>query len=228
MKKRCVITGAGRGLGLEWTRVLLNEGHFVVATTRTMTPELEGLVRDFPDRAVAVKVDVLSSSLKKDLESSAAFKEPIDLLINNAGVLKTEGRFESLEMDLFEESFKVNSLGPIRVTQALLPKLQQSAAPIVVSITSKMGSIADNSSGGYYSYRMSKAALNMFNKSFSTDFPQITSVVLHPGWVQTRMGGGSAPLSIGDSIRGMMKVVMQLKKSDSGKFFNYDGKELSW
>jgi NAD(P)-dependent dehydrogenase (short-subunit alcohol dehydrogenase family) len=226
--KRCVITGAGRGIGLEWARVLLNDGNTVVATSRSVTPELERLTRDFPDRAVAIAVDVSSPNLKKEIEGHAALKAPIDLLINNAGVLKTEGEFASMDTSMIEESMRVNALGPVRVTQILLPKLKQSSVAIVANITSLMGSIADNRGGGYYSYRMSKAALNMFCKSFSVDFPEIISVVLHPGWVQTRMGGGGAHITPAQSVSGMINVVSRLKKSDSGRFFNYDGKELPW
>ncbi len=228
MTKRCLITGAGRGIGLEWARGLLGEGHTVIAATRTLTPELESLTRDFPGRAFALKADVSAKDVKACLDSFEPLIGPLDLLINNAGVFKTDQGFEQMDPASIEESFEVNTLGPVRVTQAVLAKLRQSSQPVVANVTSLMGSIADNKGGGYYSYRMSKAALNMFCKSFAVDHPDIISCVLHPGWVQTRMGGTGASLTTAQSVLGLMKVVTSLKKSDTGKFFNYDGRELPW
>ena len=152
----------------------------------------------------------------------------VDLLINNAGILKSDGPFERLDFESVLESFKVNTLGPMRLAKALLPLLSQSPKPIIVNITSQMGSIDDNKSGGYYSYRISKTALNMFNKSFSLDHPQITSVVVHPGWVQTRMGGAGATITPEVSVRGLFNLVKNLDRKSSGRFFNHRGEELPW
>ncbi|MEQ1879248.1 MAG: SDR family NAD(P)-dependent oxidoreductase, partial [Bdellovibrionia bacterium] len=144
MTKRCVITGAGRGIGLEWARVLLTAGHTVVAASRTVTPELESLVHDFPAKASAVEADVTSNDLKKKLGEHPLLKAGVDLVINNAGIMKNENGFTDLDLQFVRDSFEVNTLGPMRVAQALLPKLKSGTSPVIVNITSLMGSIADN------------------------------------------------------------------------------------
>ena len=116
----------------------------------------------------------------------------------------------------------------MRVTRAFLPHLRQSAQPKLIHITSLMGSIADNESGGYYGYRMSKAALNMFNKSFAIDYPEVISLVVHPGWVKTDMGGPQAPLPPEIAVRGILSVVNRATTKQTGKFFDYEGNELPW
>src|SRR5262249_2933625 len=122
----------------------------------------------------------------------------------------------------------VNSVVPFEMTQALLPYLKKSKQPKVIHITSLMGSIEDNSSGGYYAYRASKAALNMINKSLTRDHSWLTSVVMHPGWVQTDMGGPQAPTSTRDSAQGIWQVINGLGSEKSGHFYDFKGKELPW
>ncbi|HEX4925641.1 MAG TPA: SDR family oxidoreductase [Bdellovibrionales bacterium] len=224
-----VITGAGRGIGLEWSKRALQGGDRVLCVSRTLTPELTGLVREFEGRAEALQADVSTDEGAKKIAAHPFLKgHAVDILVNNAGVLHAENGLEDVNFARVEESLRINAIGPMRVTRALLAHLQKSQLPIVASVTSLMGSIADNRGGGYYSYRMSKAALNMFNKSFSVDEPGIIAIVLHPGWVQTRMGGSGATVTAADSVSGMMKVVSGLKASDTGRFFNYTGKELPW
>jgi NAD(P)-dependent dehydrogenase (short-subunit alcohol dehydrogenase family) len=152
--------------------------------------------------------------------------KPVDLLINNAGVLFNQDNFTIMNFEQIRQSFEVNTILPMRVCQALHPLLRKGSR--VVQITSLMGSIADNESGGYYGYRMSKAALNMFNRSYSIDFPEFTSVVLHPGWVKTEMGGQSAPVTPSESVAGMMGIIEKLSTEQSGKFFDFEGNELPW
>ncbi|MBX9768184.1 MAG: SDR family NAD(P)-dependent oxidoreductase, partial [Bdellovibrionales bacterium] len=164
-----VVTGAGKGIGLELTRQLLAMGTKVVATVRGQaTPELEKLRSDALGRLQIHSLDVLKEGAAEALAKSIEPLGPLDLLINNAGVIgdKTSG-LEHVTTDVVLNTFDTNSVGPLRVTRALLPLLLKSAHPRVVQISSLMGSISDNSGGGYYAYRMSKAALNMFNKSLS-------------------------------------------------------------
>jgi NAD(P)-dependent dehydrogenase (short-subunit alcohol dehydrogenase family) len=127
-----------------------------------------------------------------------------------------------------QETFDTNVLGPLRMSQALLPHLRRASQPKLVNITSLMGSIADNSSGGSLAYRTSKAALNMVTKNFAREENGITVLCLHPGWVQTDMGGDRAPLTTKASAEGILDVVLKSGSGDTGKFFNYSGKELPW
>ena len=153
----------------------------------------------------------------------------VDILINNAGVyLDDDVAFESLDSKMILESFNTNSIGPIRVTQALLPLLKKARAPKVASVSSLMGSMADNKAGGAYAYRMSKAAVNMFTRSLAADEREMTVITLHPGWVKTDMGGDRAPLEPAKSAEGLWTVIESATPDDSGKFFNHAGRELPW
>ena len=232
-----LITGTSRGIGLELTRQLLAAGQSVVAAARD--PEsaagLKALQRDYSKTLKLVKLDVSNEQSIAELPAQLKDLAVIDVLINNAGVFngpsnpsRESPSFGQTPVSDLREVFETNAVGPFLVTRALLPWLQKSKQASVAHITSLMGSIADNSSGGYYAYRMSKAALNMFNKSFSKDHPQITSVVLHPGWVRTDMGGPSATLAVEDSARGLLNVIASLNASNSGHFYDYSGRELKW
>ena len=153
----------------------------------------------------------------------------IDILINNSGILDCGNvDFEQLKIDDLVRSIEVDTLGPMKITQLLLPKLSESANPCVFHMTSQMGSIADNLSGGYYFYRISKAALNMFNKSFSKDYPHILSIVIHPGWVRTDMGGNHAPISPEIAAINISDLILTANNLSSGNFYNYKGEILRW
>ena len=153
----------------------------------------------------------------------------IDILINNAGILDCGNvPFEKLKIDDLLHSIEVNTLGPMKITQLLLPKLIESTNPRVFHITSQLGSIADNHSGGYYFYRISKAALNMFNKSFSRDYPNIPSIVIHPGWVRTDMGGNNAPILPETAASNISDLILTANNLNSGNFYNYKGEILPW
>ncbi len=222
-----MITGANRGLGLEFAREYAAEGWTVIATCRDPASaselkaagkavEVHGLdVADFP------AIGRLAQTLKG---------RPIDVLVNNAGVMGSERRLGELDGERWLATLRVNAVAPLLVAQAFLFNLKAGAGKKAVFITSLMGSIADNTSGGYYDYRSSKAALNAAVKSFAIDTASegITAVVLHPGWVKTDMGGANAPIERAASVGGMRKVIARLKPSDSGHFFNFDGKELPW
>ncbi|MBC7691444.1 MAG: SDR family oxidoreductase [Methylotenera sp.] len=225
------ITGASRGIGLELAHQALEAGNEVSVVVRN--PEksegLQALHSKFPETLRIFTGDILSDESIKSFSKALPAGKPVDVLINNAGAyLDGDDEFVSLDLTKVMDSFAMNSVGAMRVTQSLLPKLQKSSHPKLVNITSLMGSIDDNSGGGSYGYRMSKAALNMFNRSFSVDFPKITSVVVHPGWVKTEMGGAGAPTETAESAAGILKLISGLKSSDTGKFFDYEGDSLSW
>ena len=231
MAMRYLITGAGRGIGLELTRQLLEKGNEVVAVVRdpAKAKELQTLARKHEGPLRILSADVTREADVETVAREVGKSGAIDVLINNAGAyLDGDDDFRKLDLEKVAQSFAVNSIGPMRVTQALLPMLEKSKAPKAVHITSLMGSIGDNGSGGSYGYRMSKAALNMFMKCFANDFPSITSLVMHPGWVQTDMGGKAAPLSVQDSARGILEVVEKATREDTGRFFDYEGDELPW
>lgn len=220
-----LVTGANRGIGLELATQLKGAGYSVIGTARKPAEAKEL-------KALGVRVEQLDvtdaasvAALAKRLDGAA-----IDLLINNAGV-SGDGSNSIRELDTEAMSFtySVNAIGPMRVTQALLPNLDAGKGKTIVHISSVMGSIANNW-GGAYDYRASKTALNMLNSSLAKELGKegYTSVVMHPGWVQTRMGGESAPVKPTDSVAGLLTVIAGLDKTDNGKFYDYEGKPIPW
>jgi NAD(P)-dependent dehydrogenase (short-subunit alcohol dehydrogenase family) len=220
-----LVTGANRGLGLEFVQQLQEMGYEVIGTARS--PE-----KATDLKATGARVEQLDVADPASVASLANRLSgvPIDILINNAGMLnRADSTLDTIDFDVMERSFQVNSLGPLRVTQALLPNLKAGEKKTIVSITSQLGSI-EQSTGGLYSYRTSKTALNQINKIISVELATqgFTCVVMHPGWVRTDMGGASAPLAKAESISGMLEVIGGLTTESTGKFFNYDGEELPW
>lgn len=225
-----VVTGASRGIGLELVRQYLGRGDAVVAACRSPdgATALHALGREYGDRLRVLACDV------GDDDSVAAFAAAlegtaVDLLINNAGVGDWAGLDAVNTADALRV-YNINALGPLRVTRALLPHLRAGKGRKVAHVTSGMGSIGDNSSGGAYAYRMSKAALNMASKSLAIDLADdgIVSVVINPGWVQTDMGGAGAPLTVQDSAEGMMARFDELTPAHTGAFLNWRGGEYAW
>ena len=210
-----VITGANRGIGFALCQQLCTE-YSVHALCRTASSQLQ----DLPV-TIHEGVDVREPhTLPQDLPS-------IDILINNAGVLRRDGLSE-LHVSEIQEQFAINSLGPLLITQALLPKL--SSGSKVVIVTSRMGSVADNSSGGMYGYRMSKAAVNMAGMSLSRDLKPrgIAVALLHPGFVRTEMTGGNGYISAEESANGLIVQIHRLSLETTGSFWHCNGETLPW
>jgi len=214
-----LITGANRGIGLEFARQYSADGWDVVATVRESSADLDSL---------GVRVEQLDMS---ELNAVAGFGkrlDTLDLLIANAGTYGPRSPQSGQEGQEWLETFAVNTVAPYLLAQSVLPLVAANRGKLV-AITSKMGSIEDNGSGGYIAYRSSKSALNMAWRSLAVDNRgKAICAVLHPGWVQTRMGGRSAPLEPEDSVAGMRKVIEGLGSAQSGGFFSYDGSEIPW
>lgn len=223
-----LVTGAGRGIGLEFVRQLLSAQKSVFAWVRdpSKATDLAQLQKQHPQLLTVQKVDINdANSVTAALQNISA----LDVVINNAGVYLDKG--QGLQADTIEQTrktFEVNVYTPMRVVQATLPLLQKSPSPLIVNISSLMGSIADNSSGSYYGYRMSKTALNMFTKSLSVDYPKVKTLCMHPGWVQTDMGGSGASVTPEKSVNGLLRTILEPQKYATGSFINFEGKNLPW
>ena len=226
-----LITGANRGLGLGFVKKYLGKNVHVVCTTRDIpsSKELLAIKERFPDNLEIFELDLLKENAGGTL-SNLLGDRPIDILINNAGVGSSNQHFKAVLPKPWLEVLKVNLIAPLMVTQSVIDNVKKGSDKKICFLSSQLGSIADNTSGGMYIYRSSKTGLNQLVKSLSVDLkPQgITVVSLHPGWVKTDMGGPNAPVSIDESIEGMMKVIDTTNIRDTGRFLNYDGKELPW
>lgn len=226
-----LITGANRGLGLEFTKQYGADGWRVYACCRNPgdASELAALAEASSGRVSVHALDVADHSavdaLAKELGS-----ESLDVLLNNAGAFGDRAGFGDSDYETWTRMFQVNSLGPMKMAEAFVSHLERGERKVIASVTSKMGSIGDNTSGSYYIYRSTKAALNMITKSIALDLRGrgISAVVLHPGWVKTDMGGAGAPLTPPESVSGMRKVLEGLSLETSGTFFNYDGATIPW
>jgi NAD(P)-dependent dehydrogenase (short-subunit alcohol dehydrogenase family) len=229
--KHVIVTGAGRGIGLELTRQLLARGDRVTATARDPNaPSLAELKRQHGDHLRVLALDV------SDAASIEAFArqidgEPVDVLINNAAISGNRGALNSLEMADALKVYATNAVGPVLLTRALRGNLRKGTDARVAHITSAMGSISENTSGGWYAYRMSKAALNMASKCLALEFERegILSAVINPGWVKTDMGGSGAPTEVNESAEGILRVIDSLTAPRSGAFLDYRGeREIGW
>ncbi len=223
---RVVVTGANRGIGLELVRQLVARGDEVDAACRR--PEEAGELRDLASRVHRCDVadDASVRAFAAELGEAA-----IDVVINNAGV--SGGSRQSVrDLDFAEaaRTYEIDALGPLRVALALLPHVRRGAGKKLVHITSGLGSIGDNRSGGFYGYRMAKAALNMASKTLAVDLrgEGIVSVVINPGWVQTDMGGRNAAVPVADSVRGILKMIDGATLEQSGEFLDWKGGRYPW
>ena len=228
-----LITGANRGIGLEFAQQYAADGWRVLACCRN--PEkadaLNQLATQHDGRVLVHALDVTDLARIEHLAKLLA-NESIDLLINNAGYYPDSDSkgFGHIDCDEWALAFRINAMAPLKMAEAFAPNVARSELKIIATLSSKMGSMTDNTSGGSYQYRSSKAAVNMVNKSLSHDLKGdgITAVVFHPGWVQTDMGGPNALITVEQSVTGLRKVIGQLTQADSGKFFAYDGQEIAW
>jgi len=230
--RNMLVTGANRGLGLEFARQYAIDGWKVYAACRDPDAAKE-LVQLAAESGGAIRVLALevtdAASVRAAAQSLAG--DPIDLLVNNAGVgSPKKQRLGSLDYAAWAQVLDVNTLGPMRVVEAFLDNIANGSDRQIVTLTSAMGSIADNASGGSYAYRSSKAAVNIVMKSLSIDLAPrgISCVVVHPGWVRTAMGGPDGKLTTAESVTALRRLIAGLKPQDTGRFFNYDGKPYPW
>jgi NAD(P)-dependent dehydrogenase (short-subunit alcohol dehydrogenase family) len=224
-RMRAVVTGASRGIGAELVRALLARGDRVVAGMRAPGPSEH-------ERLTTLVCDVRDGASVRAF-AEAASEGPVDLVINNAGVGGISPTIEKLDVAQVAAAVDVNTLGALRVTQALLPALERGRGKKVVNITSILGSIAEHTGStgvGGYPYRVSKAALNMATRCLANDLQDrgIVVVALHPGWVRTAMGGPSAPLTVEESVASMLRVIDALDLDQTGRFLDHRGGELPW
>lgn len=216
-----IITGTNRGIGLEFCRVLPERGYTVTALCRASSDALN----DLPV-SVVEGYDVIDGDAVAAFANTVA-PGTIDLLINNAGILHSES-LDDLDFESARRQFEVNALGPLRVTRSLIPALKSGAK--IALVTSRMGSIADNDSGGSYGYRMSKAALNAAGVSLARDLQPrgIAVAILHPGYVRTEMTNNSGLIDADEAVAGLLERIDQLTLENSGSFWHSNGEVLPW
>lgn len=236
--RRILVTGASRGLGLEFTRRYLERGDRVFATCRrpASAPGLAALKAAHADHLTVVPLDVTDAdSIRASHETVARQTDGLDLLINNAGIYSTRGRddpSERLGELRFDDALlllRVNSVAPLIVAQQYLDLLRAGRRPRIVSISSEYGSISENTGFPYY-YAASKAALNMLMRSLAAEARRfrITTVLLDPGWVSTDMGGPEAPVTPAQSVAGMIALIDGLTARHNGRFLDREGGEAPW
>ena len=219
-----IITGASKGIGLELLKFGLKNKHNVLAVVRhpELSEELKELEKKYHNLQI-LNLDLNQENAHVIIANAVKDWPCVDVIINNAGVYLDDDTLSD-----FEKSYLINTLKPYFITKSLLPALKKSKRPVALQITSQMGSIADNTSGGSHSYRASKAALNMIFKGLSIEEKWLIVYLIHPGWVQTRMGGTNAPVKVEESASGIWNILESAKLSDSGIFKNYLGEKLPW
>ena len=228
-----LITGANRGLGLEFARQYAEAGWNVQATCRD--PDRATALRELAGKHPGLIVHRLDLERFENIDALAAelAGTPIDVLLNNAGVYgdSAESRFGALDFGRFEHTVRVNLLAPIKMAEAFLPHVRGSGRKLIVALTSRMGSIGDNRSGGSILYRSSKAALNAAMRSLALDLRPdgIGVLLLHPGWVLTDMGGPRASTPPAESIAGMRRIIDNFSRAEhAGRFLDFRGREVPW
>lgn len=221
-----VITGANRGIGLHLCEQYAKRGDSVIALCRQNSNELEALDNDY-GVDIHTGIDVADDKSVADFAKGMAGGQSIDILINNAGILTSES-LDDLDFDRMRRQYEVNALGPLRVTNALMRLLRPGAKVAIVS--SRVGSLADNSSSGNYGYRMSKAAVNMAGKNLAIDLAprDIAVVLLHPGYVNTGMTAGRGPTDPAVAAAGLIERIDALTMETTGTFWHAEGYELPW
>jgi len=230
--KTVLITGANRGLGLEHARRFVARGARVYAAVRAPSDaaELHALAAEYRGQVELLPYEA------GDPEAPAQLKavlggSTLDLLFANAGDIGGKHQsFGSVDVEAVLRLVRINALAPLKLAEMLADNVARSERKLMAFQSSLMGSVGDNGSGGYYEYRIAKTALNMIARSVSVDLGSrgVIAVALHPGWAQTRMGGANAPVPLDESVTGQQRLLDALTRADSGRFFNYDGKELPW
>lgn len=228
------ITGSSRGIGLGLCAEALRHGAGVAALARdpARAVGLGELAGVHGARIEALACDVTDAASLRAASASVAHRfGRVDVLIANAGISGRTGQdLAALDLGDVRDVFDVDVLGPLRTVRAFLPLLRRGERRLIVHVGSLMGSIADNGSGGWWAYRIAKAALNMASRNLAHELRDdgIASVVVHPGWVRTGMGGSAAPLSVEASAAALMRTVLGLGLGDSGRFVDRDGADLPW
>ena len=227
-----LVTGSNRGIGLEFCKQYAADGWHVIACSRfpEHSDALNKLAAAYPSQVNVHALDVGNHAQIDELAQSLHGKS-IDLLINNAGIYtKSPTVFQHTDYEAWMQAFRINTMAPLKMAQAFAAQVVKSKKKTMVTISSKMGSLADNTSGGSTIYRSSKAAQNMVVKTLAVDLQPkgIISVIFHPGWVKTDMGGPSALITPTESVAGMRKVINELTPADSGKFLAYNGQIVPW
>lgn len=239
--KTILITGANRGIGLEFTRQYLSRGERVLATCRDpkKADELAKLTKAYSDRLLIVPMDVADEgSIHSAREAITPHTQSLDVLINNAGIYATSlgkdgqptEKLGSLVAADALAVMRINAVAPLLVVQEFVDLLREGESPRIVNITSGYGSVSSNAGDYPYYYAASKAALNMFMRSLAGDAAArgIVTILMSPGWVKTDMGTSAAPLAAKDSIAGMIKVIDNLTAEDNSRFLNWKGEEQPW
>ena len=227
-----LITGANRGLGLEFARQYLADGWQVYAACREPSSASElRRAADASDRKLRIVALDVTDGVSIEAAAAELDEQAIDLLLNNAGVMGARGQtIGNMDYEAWAKVLEANTMGPMRVSEEFVDQVARSERKLIVTLTSGMGSLADNTSGGSIAYRSSKAAVNMVMRSLAIDLAPrgITCVVVNPGWVQTDMGGTNATLTTAESVTKLKSLFETLGPAQSGKFFNYNGREYPW
>lgn len=228
--KQVMITGANRGIGLEFVNHYLPRSERIFACCRK--PTLADALQDLTTQHSNIEIIQLDVTEHKDIQALIEHigDEPLDLLVNNAGVGAPRDTQAVLDTELWTKVFAINTIAPIQIASKLLPNLQRSNQKTVAFITSKMGSISDNTSGGATIYRSSKAALNAAVRSFAIDHQNsgVISGLLHPGWVRTDMGGPNGLIDVHTSVAGMADFLENLSPDQNAHFYDYQDKPIPW
>jgi NAD(P)-dependent dehydrogenase (short-subunit alcohol dehydrogenase family) len=226
-----LITGANRGIGLELTEQFAEDGWQVLACCRN--PAGAGKLQALSERGLAIELHALDVT---NYEQMAALADrlghrPIDILLSNAGIYGSKGvGFGEVDAQEWRQVLEVNTIAPLMLVQTFVENVAASQQKLVAVISSKVGSIADNSSGGSYIYRSSKTAVNQVVKSLSIDLAGrgITVISLHPGWVKTDMGGVNAEISTNESVSGLKSILQSARLAQSGQFIEFNGSSIPW
>jgi len=226
-----LITGCNRGIGLEMTRQFAGDGWQVIATCRNPSAAWElSELAEANDNIEIHALDVTDYQQMADLAADLEGRQ-LDILLSNAGYYGPKGvALGNVDVDAWREVLEANTIAPYKLVETFYPRLAGSQYKVVGILSSKVGSIADNSSGGGYLYRSSKTAVNQVVKSLSIDLADegIKVLALHPGWVKTDMGGPNALISTEESVAGLKKILQNATADDSGHFYNYDGSAIPW